>query len=963
MGAGASYRKLIPFVTPEENVTPGVATWYASACRECPAGCGVLLRNREAHIVKAEGNPRHAINAGRLCARGQASLQGLYDPDRASKPLRSAGGRWEEPGGDGAIAQVGVALAGAKRVGVITDLQSGSLADLVRRWVTALRGKPDDILVYEPFNYEPLRVANQAVFGRPEIPDYRIDRADFLVSFGADFLETWISPVQFSQRFVKMRQVQGGKRSRFIYVGPRRSPTAAQADKHLLVPPGKERLVALAVLRELGGKVPTEFTVANVAKELGLRASDIQEIADGFRRARAPLALGGDPLPAGAEANAMATTVQMLNLARPSDAMDFSRVHALGTTATAAETVAFFQRVAAGEFDALVVLGANPVYSLPPDVKAAEALSKVKTLVCLNSFKDETVALHESLDTQGTTWALPINAPAESWGDYSPATGIYTLQQPAMGTYFDSRDAGDVLMALAEAAGVSLPAAFRAGTWYDFLRNRWQALHRASGSTGTFEAFWRKSVQNGGVAVAPGVCGRVGERGSGRAGDVTAGRLGHAATNALNQYARQFPGGGGTRLYIHPSLHLFDGRHANKRWLQEVPDPMTKAVWGSWVELNPQTARSLGVATGDLVELAAAGSKCEVPAHVWEGVAPGAAILATGQGHTSYGRYANGFGVNAFSLLKHDGSGVDYVDSDDVPRGSVQIRKLEKAGDHVVTHGEHDQHEREIVMTVALADLAGAEPEKLDLPTPEGFHKAHDVYPSHEHPNHRWAMAVDLDRCTGCNACVVACYAENNIAVTDDKDQVRRKHELPWLRIDRYEEKGRSLFQPMMCQQCDSAPCEPVCPAYATTHSPDGLNEQIYNRCVGTRYCSNNCPYKARRFNWFHYEWPEPLNFQLNPDVTVRDRGVMEKCTFCVQRIKEVTIRAKAEGRQVQDGDITPACVQTCPADVFVFGDLKDPNSRISRLVAEDPRRYQVLRELNTKPAVFYQKKIVEAET
>ncbi|MBI3948446.1 MAG: 4Fe-4S dicluster domain-containing protein, partial [Armatimonadetes bacterium] len=460
-----------------------------------------------------------------------------------------------------------------------------------------------------------------------------------------------------------------------------------------------------------------------------------------------------------------------------------------------------------------------------------------------------------------------------------------------------------------------------------------------------FETFWRKSVQEGGLTL-PGSPARFADVFR-RPGDSTA--LGLPT-----------PPAPGLKLHVHPSLAFYDGRSANRSWLQEMPDPMTRAVWDSWVELHPETARALGVQTGDRVRLTTAAGSCETAAFVWDGVAKETAALATGQGHTAGGRTARGVGVNAFALLS-----APETTPDAKPSLPVKIEKVAGAGELVRAHGEQRQHGREIVQTIALSSLAIARPDKVHLPLPQGYEHEHDVYKGHDHPAHRWAMAVDLDRCNGCNACVVACYAENNIPVVGKKE-VGRRHEQPWIRIDRYDEgegaQTRSAFQPMLCQHCDSAPCETVCPAYATVHSPEGLNEQVYNRCVGTRYCANNCPYKARRFNWFNPEWPEPLPLQLNPDVTVRSRGVMEKCTFCVQRIKEVTIRAKAEARPVKDGEITPACAQTCPAEAIVFGDLMDHGSRIARIVAEDPRRYQVLRELNTKPAVFYRKRIVDGD-
>ncbi|HEY3285058.1 MAG TPA: 4Fe-4S dicluster domain-containing protein [Armatimonadota bacterium] len=959
ISAPRGYEKLIPFVYPPEDLVPGEATWYASSCRECPAGCGVVLRNREARVVKVEGNPLHSISRGRLCARGQAALQGLYDPDRVPGPRRRGPQRaWEAASWDEALGAVGRVLSGTRRVGIITDLQTGSLHALMEAWLKALRrttgSVSDSLLVYEPLNYESLRHANGAATGRPWIPDYRIDQCDLLVSFGADFLETWLSPVELTRRFHQMRRVRNGRRSRFVYVGPRLSATASQADEVILLPPPAERAFAAVLEALLRKATPPDAQVSALAAR-GVDPGAVQRLADGLLAARAPLALGGSPLlGAGAPEGSPALLAARVNQATRTAAVDFGRrAHALGACATQNEVFAFLDHLRAGALDVLLVLNANPLYSLPVDPQRDRLLEVVPTIVSLTPFLDETAeaAAH---------WLLPTNTPVESWGDFAPQAGVLNLMQPAMGPLFDTRQAGDVLIQLARAAGIGVQAAFGAESYYDYLRSRWASLHaglsrpeeRATRPAGPaderFEAFWRRSVQQGGIereVLPEGYVFPLRPETGPEPGDVAAARGPLRDRSAPATRTDE----GTVALHLYPSPLLLDGRHANKRWLQEVPDALTGAVWGSWIEVGPETASRLGLTAGALAEVRGA-QVLQVPVHVREGLAADTAALALGQGHTALGRYAKDQGVNAFLLVRTGPDG---------RLAGVTLRPLVGDSGHVVVHGEHRQHGREVLQTVGLAHLEGLKADAVDLPLPEGYHQERDVYPAHEHGAYRWAMAVDLNRCTGCNACVVACYAENNIPVVG-KRQVARRHELPWLRIDRYEEEGRVLFQPMMCHHCDSAPCETVCPVYAAVHGEEGLNEQIYNRCVGTRYCSNNCPYKVRRFNWFHFEWPEPLNVQLNPDVTVRDRGVMEKCTFCVQRIKEVTIKAKAEMRAVRDGDITPACAQTCPSEVFVFGDLSDPGSRVATLVAQDPRRYQVLRELNTKPAVFYLKRVVE---
>jgi molybdopterin-containing oxidoreductase family iron-sulfur binding subunit len=390
---------------------------------------------------------------------------------------------------------------------------------------------------------------------------------------------------------------------------------------------------------------------------------------------------------------------------------------------------------------------------------------------------------------------------------------------------------------------------------------------------------------------------------------------------------------------------------ANRPWLQELPDALTEIVWDSWLEIHPVDAKRLRVKTGDLLRMESSFGHVELPARLSRGVRPGTVAVPVGQGHSEFGRYADGRGANPIPLLSPEPEAI----SGGLPWISTRVLLTQTGRHHplVSTEGSDRPHDREIIQTISLAQLqSGRHP------------KAHphllQLYPEHPHPEHRWGMAIDLNACIGCNACVTACYAENNIPVMG-KEQVARGREMSWITIQRVNvggsHKPNDHFIPMLCQHCDYAPCEPVCPVYATYHNPGGLNVQVYNRCVGTRYCSNNCPYKVRRFNWFTAEWPEPLHLQLNPDVTVRTMGVMEKCTFCVQRIQTGKLTAKAEKRPVRDGEITPACAQTCPSRAIIFGDLNDAESEVSKL-SRNARRYRVLEDLNTQPAITYLKKI-----
>ena len=892
------YERLIPYVNQPENIVPGVAAWYATSCRECPAGCGMIVRNRESHAVKCEGNALHPISRGTLCARGQAALMGLYDPDRVKHPLRKdSRGKLVAATWDDAIKAVGEALTRRGRIAFLTDLQAGSNEALVRAWLKSLGS--DRLLTWEPIDYAPVRT----VFG--VVPTFDFSACDYLISFAADFLETWVSPIEYARNFAEMRQLRDGKRAGFAYIGPRVSMTATNADVRILIPPGAETEVAGAIRSGETDAVSTKYRIDS---------AHLRQISDNFKRAAAPLVLPGWTTGAAEAARTLRASA--------SPAVNTSRPHAITGVAGRDQIEALMRDMENGQIDVLIVLNSNPAYALPHSLGFGEALKRVPTVISLSSFMDETTALAD--------WVLPSNTPLESWGDYQPYPDVANLMQPVMGQVFDTRQTGDILIQLARAAGVDPAAAFGADTFYTFLRSQWGHPLAAGDTPDTPAPEWEALL----------------ERGYGRESPVANYGLRVGESTPLPSITYNLSPVTSLRLYAFPHIYYYDGRGANRRWLQEMPEPVTKAVWGTWAELHPDTAQDLGIKTDDVVAIEANGAKIVTSAYVWEGAARDTVAVPIGEGHRAYGRFASGVGANVLRLTG-------------IMEAEAKIKRAK--GRKWVTRikGSADQHDREIVQTAELGKPLERHHDII-MPLASGYGKW-DFYPGHDHGAHRWAMVVDLDRCIGCHACVTACYAENNLGIVGPEGIYRRR-EMSWLRIDRYidwqEQAAPVLFQPMLCQQCDAAPCESVCPVFAAAHSDEGLNMQVYNRCVGTRYCSNNCPYKVRRFSWFDYEWPEPLNWQLNPDVTVRCRGVMEKCTFCVQRIREAEIVAKREDRPVEDGEVTPACVQTCPTGVFTFGDLMDKNSRVRRLVDTDPRAYQVLAELNTKPAVIYLKKL-----
>jgi molybdopterin-containing oxidoreductase family iron-sulfur binding subunit len=885
------------------------------------------VATQEGRVVKVEGNPLHPLNSGKLCIRGQASLQGLYDPDRIRGPMKKvAPGRhvpisWDEA--LGLLAEKVKSMPREKTV-FLSSLQTGSLGQLLQTWCASLGVKPP--IFYEPISYEDIREANRITFGEKAVPSFRLQDAKVLFSFGADFLETYLSPVEYSRAYSERHALgQGGVCAHF---SPRLSLTAANADEWVKIRPGTEAAVILSLIHTIldenlallsvrGDVGRIRGMVADYAPEkvtgtAGVPPEKLVKLARVFGAHGPALALAGAGIGVQVAANLLNYITGNIG-----GTVQFGPASAYDKASPCSDVLNLVKDIRAGTIETLLVYEANPAYSLPPASGSKDALAVVPFMASFSSVMDETTELADLI--------LPSHTPLESWGDHSPREGVFGLMQPAMNPVFQTKPIGDILLAVAQKVGGKASEAHPWPNFYEYLRDAWKGRgSRVKGQD--YEEFWQRSLQQGGawesVPVKPV-------------------KLSPEALKADFSAASSGPEDG-ISLLVYPSSRYYDGRGANKLWLHETPDPMTQVVWDSWVEINPDTANRLGIRPGHLVQVATPQGSIEAPAYLYPGIHPEAVAIPMGLGHTAGGEAATGKGVNPFLLLSPEAN--PLVKATLAPTG--QSYRL------VSPQGSDTQEGRGIAQAVLLVDLdREAEPKG---PEP---HRPPPMYKPHVHPKHRWGMVIDLDRCTGCGACIAACYAENNIAVVG-KEQITKRRQMAWIWIERFlETDGSVRFLPMLCQQCDFAPCEPVCPVFAAYHTPEGLNAQVYNRCVGTRYCANNCPYKVRRFNWFEPVWREPLNWQLNPDVTPREKGVMEKCNFCVQRIAAGKDRAKDEGREVRDGEIIPACAQTCPSGAIVFGDLKDPRSLVSRL-SGDKRRYRVLEGLNTEPAITYLKKV-----
>jgi molybdopterin-containing oxidoreductase family iron-sulfur binding subunit len=902
-GSDTGQKELISYLVPaEDGVIPGEATWRPSTCTECPAQCGILARLREGRPVKLEGLPEHPVSRGGLCVRGQAALGRLYHPERIKTPLqRDVEGRLEKISWSQALGRIAEALENGREQGrrnlFLSGRTTGTLARLIDQSCPPL--SLDRLPEFEAFPHAALRQSYQSLFNRGDLPHYRIEQADLLLTVGADILETFVSPVDYIGQYSRARQEKGLP---WIHVEPHMSLTGANASTRLNLHPGAEPHLLSWLLQRVAASeryrsrwpaaldhiLPSQGTAA-VASSTGLNVPQLEDIADRFIEAKKPLLIVGGLATAHAGGHAAALLGALLQwlTAVPWGGLDFASSANYASVGNFLDLKKASDRLAADGVGVLMVSRCNPVFHAPQSLDLPNAIKKAGLRVGLAELHDETTDLMDLI--------LPLPHSLESWGDAEPRRGVRGLLQPMIAPLYDTLGEGDILLRLRRLMGDSGAP----GNWQGYLKDRWQRDFNRNELGQLLEK------------------GYLTDRPAEKSPKLDTGR----AAAGLRRLHWPAPLRKPVAV-LTPSIRTFDGRGRALPLLQEVPDPLTTISYGSWVAVAPETAKKHDLTDGKELRLKGSLLEITLPVKIQPGLPPDMLTLPMDS------LAAPTVAVDAVS-----GEAVRYL-TDLQLRPGRTVRRLP------ILSGSLSQQGRGII------------PKPIHREK-KPQHKRPSLYPEPAYDQYRWTMAIDLERCIGCGACAAACYVENSVPLVGAEEHVRGR-EMSWLRIEPfYDEDGRVEFIPMLCQHCTYAPCEPVCPVYAAYHSPEGLNIQVYNRCVGTRYCSNNCPYKVRRFNWWKHDLRPPLDKMRNPDVTRRSKGMMEKCTFCIQRLRVARDRAKDENRLVRDGEATPACAQSCPAGAIVFGNLLDRNSRIYRLV-RDKRAYQVFAELGTGPSVYY---------
>jgi MoCo/4Fe-4S cofactor protein with predicted Tat translocation signal len=967
-------RKAVPYLKKPDDLIPGVANYYASTYVNEGDITPVIVKQRDGRPIKIEGNEASAITNGGTSAQVQASVLDLYDTTRLRYPMQSDGKEFKEVTSfdafDKLIATAMTATGGKPTVLLTSTITSPSTLQIITDFL-AKNPAGSKHIQYDAISYSGMIMANQASYGKKALPSYHFENAKVIVSLNADFLGTWLSPVEFAAQYAKTRKIAGEKptMSRHIQFEGALSLTGSNADDRYIHKPSQTGAIALSILAKLGGAV-TAPAINDVALNKGIDATV----------AALKASTGAGLVVSGSNDMNIQVIVNAINEAIGANGKTINwAVTSNYRQGVDADMVKLVEDMNAGNVGALLLYETNPAYTYYDSKKFADGLKKVPVTVSFNGTMNETTELCK--------FSIPVHHWLESWGDAEPKTGYICLQQPTINPLFKTR-------------------AFET------------SLLKWSGSQGDYEAYF-KTYWTGKLATTDNFDKAL-QEGILQPAALTA--AGATYSNALLADAASKAAsvkGGTYEVVIYQKVTIGSGKQANNPWLQETPDPISKVTWDNYAVMSPALAKTIlaldvvgSQYQGDgyevhpekpTVKVTVNGKSLELAVLILPGIHPNVIAVALGYGRASaeknksienIGRSATGAGVNAYPFVGFDGTGFSYNATADIaktgntyPLGQTQV------------HGSSES--RPVIYEASLASFT-ANPERvLEEPNTERanlipfggkeYEKDATIYPQFDRPGIKWGMSIDLSTCTGCSACVVACTAENNVSVVG-KTQVMKAHEMHWLRIDRYFTGDMNnpdvVFQPMMCQHCDNAPCENVCPVAATNHSSEGLNQMTYNRCIGTRYCANNCPFKVRRFNWLDFNGSDsfPDNQQpligndlnevtvqmnddltrmvLNPDVTVRSRGVIEKCSFCVQRLQESKLAAKKAEDPSLIRNVKTACMQACPAHAITFGNMNDKESDVykTRFVDHKHRNFYVLDQLHVLPNVSYLAKIKNSD-
>ncbi len=910
---------IVPYVVPPEEIIPGIPQYYATTLPFGHSAYGLVVEVHEGRPNKIEGNALHPSTRGASSALVQAAIYGLYDPDRSATILKNGEkSAWDTFTGAAKTLREGLVSTGGEGLAVLAEPFSSPTLHRVAtrfrerfpkaRWVT-----------WAPWSEENIDRGVETAAGRPLAQVLHPGRAAVIVAIDADFLVGDPEAIRHAREFADGRRLatERDTMNRLYAVESRMTPTGACADHRLRLQASRMGAFVAALASRLGvpgatgGEAPA-----------GLPAEWMEGVVSDLSASRGrSLITAGAHLPPAVHAAVAALNGFLGNNGvtvtyhAPADAMR-SRTEDLAR---------LVEDINGGQVKTLLVLGANPVYAAPADLGMAEALAKVPQILHVGSYRDET--------GEKAHWHIPEAHPLESWGDARAAGGGLSVIQPLIAPLHGGRTAAEVLALLEKGEPVSS---------YDLTRETWAGILKSGPA---FESAWNKVLYDGYLA-----------------GSELPAESFDAARAFPADVAGEVSGAEAIELVFHLSPGVHDGRFANVSWLQELPDPVTKLTWDNAACMSPATARALGVKTGDRVRVTSGGRRLEMAALEVPGQADRSISLALGYGRRAAGRVGNGVGFDTYTLRGRERLWIDPAGMVEAAGGTYLLATTQDhwALDAVGAAGR-DERLPSVVRAASLEEYRahpGFAREEFETPELES------IYPDHAYETSpQWGMTIDLSTCNGCNACVIACQSENNIPAVG-KEQVSKGREMQWIRVDRYytgdaDNPDHMAFQPVTCQHCENAPCEQVCPVGATVHDHEGLNAMVYNRCIGTRYCSNNCSYKVRRFNYFNFtkDTPELLKMAQNPDVTVRSRGVMEKCTFCTQRIQAAKIMAKAEGHPLPANVPQTACQQACPAGAITFGNIKDPDSDVTRLKGSS-RSYELLSELNNRPRISYLAKI-----